>query len=234
MIIGPTFFSSPAGDHPAGDGLTRLQTVFAGASSADISSYAIGPGTQSGGTVYDGYYEVNLTNLTPSSLSWTDAGLWAASDNVSHTIEWFMSVIQMAFPSPWRYTIFRTKFGSEGRYYDVYGNATGNKLGLLREGGGVSYDTTGAAWSTNEHHAIVFRPDSTYDMYIAGQRVIAGATYSGGIPQGTTGNVRLGGTGGDDVTPLRVRYHGVRVRRAEMYSGASFAPPISPAVWGPP
>ena len=68
FTCGPQFFGS-RGDHPAGDGLTRLQTAFAGASAADISGFGVSH-VQSGGTLGNGYYDVVIATGGGFNPAW--------------------------------------------------------------------------------------------------------------------------------------------------------------------
>lgn len=93
FTVGPTFFSRPVGDHPEGDGLTRLQTTFAGASADDISGFAV-PATVTGGTLGEGYYDVTIPINTASilgvSYSSTDVARQAAGQAL--TVEVFLAL----------------------------------------------------------------------------------------------------------------------------------------------
>ena len=89
------------------------------------------------------------------------------------------------------------------------------------------------ALSTPTHLALV--SDASFNgqmrMYLAGVEV---ASYTVGPVTKTapyTGTVALGGFSAAGAT---LKFKGVRVRHAEMYTGASFTPPASPDAWGPP
>lgn len=239
MIIGPTFFSSPSGDHPAGDGLTRLQTAFAGASSADISSYAIGSGTNTLGTVNDGYYAITLSGGLTKTLVWTDAGLAKGQDD-PYTFEVFFeaddpywnpvalsSILSAAMFLSAGFNLIINGYGgavpgANELYYEDYINGTHTWAAAVD-----FFDSTPA----RHHFAFSVSAAGVYNVYLDGVRIVGPITGTNFVH--TSGSVQLGGvnSAGDQ---LDLRYYGVRVRRAEMYTGASFTPPASPAAWGPP
>lgn len=234
FTVGPTFFSDP-GDHPPGDGLTRLQCLFAGASSADVSSYAIGSGTQNGGTLYAGYFECLFDSVGTHErqIIWEHADLYLSSSSEPLTAEYFVTVEETVANPQSQNEIGRFKFGSAQINNAVAGYVGGLNNFAIADYGDWSYDH-GEVWDTLTHVAVVFRTTGFYDVYIGGVRVHAAQAYSGGAGQGSVGSVIVGGTGQNYVSRITCRYYGVRVRRAEMYAGASFAPPASPAAWGPP
>lgn len=233
-VIGPTFFSSPVGDHPAGDGLTRLQTVFAGASSADISQYLIGSGTNDEMTVSDGSANAVFdSNLNPKSLVYSDVGISQISDDAPLTYEIFW-VATLDTPSPQspgdaiKFAQFTTHLNGIDFYIRGYPNDT--DILIVQSGFTTVTVTAGHSYGTQNHLALVNRSTGVMDIYLNGVRVVTGRndnTTLAGL-----GTMQLGGIGRGDT---RVRYYGARVRRAEMYSdSATVTPPLNPAAWGPP
>lgn len=228
----------PDGDHPAGDGLTRLQVAFTGGSSADVSSFALGTGTLvgTGVTINNGYLEIVENGAVDRHLSWADDGLGRQS-NGAYTLEFFVEPIAVSPLQP-----------ASGIQYAIMDIATGTVMNLYQQGllGGVNapaIDWPGLAswggnydWFTGTYHhvAIVADTSNNFSFYFDGIRPfgIVTGNYNKNY-SGATSAVQLGATGGVGVTTT-FRFSGIRVRRAVMYSGASFMPPASPAVWGPP
>lgn len=233
-VIGPTFFSSPVGDHPAGDGLTRLQTVFAGASSADISQYLIGSGTNDEMTVSDGSANAVFdSNLNPKSLVYSDVGISQISDDAPLTYEMFW-VATLDTPSPQspgdaiKFAQFTTHLNGIDFY--IRGVPNDTDILIIQSGFTTVTVTAGHAYGTQNHLALVNRSTGVMDIYLNGVRVVTGRndnTTLAGL-----GTMQLGGVGRGDT---RVTYYGARVRRAEMYpDSATVTPPLNPAAWGPP
>lgn len=218
------------GDHPAGDGLTRLQVTFAGASSNDLSSYANGPGTNDEATLYDGYCRMLFdSNANPKSLSWSDADIALPSATSSWTAELFFLATEISHSPGDAVKVAQLTFNSTG--FDFYipsysGGLSYTKLRIVQSGFG-DVDCTTTVYGTLHHLAFVNRTAGT-DIYLDGVRVITARApyYSGSL-----GTLQLGGIGRGDT---QVDYYGCRVRAAEMYSGASFTPPSSTADWGAP
>lgn len=238
--VGPTFFSSSGavGDHIAGDGLTRLQTTFSGGSSADTSSYAIGSGSQTGGTLSDGKYEV--THIAGAAvfqgLGWTNAGLGRVV-NTGHTFETFIKLTE---------TIVNPANALQLMHSVDLANMNATVLYLQGWLGGMNalapfaptwygpVDTIDAFTGAYHHFALVWDTSALLSVYLRGIRL---ATVAGTGDKGYAlgvGSVGLGGTGSSAGSGVTFAFSGVRVRRAQMYSGAFFAPPLSPAAWGPP
>ncbi len=233
FAVGPTFFSSPVGDHPAGDGLTRLQTAFAGASSADISQYLIGSGTNDEMTVSDGSASALFdSNLNPKSILYNDAGLaqQLSTSPLTYEIFWQATLDTPSPQSPGdqiKFAQFNTHVNGIDFYIRGYPNDTDI---LIIQSGVTTITVTGAhTYGALNHLALVNRASGLADIYLNGVRVSAGRTGTGGLAG--TGRMQLGGIGRGDT---RITYYGARVRRAEMYTGASFAMPSSTAAWGPP
>jgi len=240
-VIGPTFFSSPSGggDHPPGDGLTRLQTAFAGASSADISIYAIGSGTNTGGTVHDGYYEVDINSGSLKNLAWVNSGL-AKNTGQKYTFEIFFEVIEVTGNRNSAVGLFdAVMFLTAGMQASM--NGYGGAVPLANEfaysdtiNGGHTYvgSTDLPASSPAIHHfALSVAADATYSVYLDSSRIlgpVAGTDFAH-----TSGSVSIGGVSASGES-TRLKVYGVRVRRDQMYTGASFVPLSGPEVWGPP
>lgn len=236
--VGPTFFSS-SGDHPVGDGLTRMQTTFAGASSADVSQYSIGSGVNTLGTLHDGYYQVTLASGATKRLVWTDSGL-AKLQNEPYTFEVFLEA-----DDPYWDPVGVSQIMSVVMFLSAgFGLAINGFGGAVPSANELSYEDTinGAHTYTASvdffaslpvihHFAFSVASDGTYNVYLDGIRILGPITGTNFV--NTSGSVQLGGVNpsGDQ---LDLRFYGVRVRRAEMYSGASFTPPSGPADWGPP
>lgn len=244
MIIGPTFFSRQIGDHTPGDGLTRLQTAFAGGSSADISQYAIGSGTINGSVaVTDGLLTVTLTALSTNRISWNNNDL-RRLNSTALTVEFFVRVVEVTVnhASSIRQYASLDNFDNMD---DGGGNGGTHEFGVGGYSGGINpfraqlntwysgdtgYDAYGAGFV---HVAYVWdaSPTGSLSIYIDGVRVVLQTGGSHWISGDTI--LYLGGAS-PIFTNAVAEFTGVRVRRAEMYSGASFVPPASPADWGPP
>jgi len=246
FTCGPQFFGS-RGDHPAGDGLTRLQTAFAGASAADISGFGVSH-TQSGGTLGNGYYDVVIATgggFNPG-LSYNGNSLARQASGAVLTIEAFVSL--QAYPTA-------NNSSTQTHLYlnNITSSMTGgsNPIQMQTTGGftATNFSQVGAVyanWSATgdktpgllgqmRHVAWVWYADNTYAEYYNGVRQAgptADTSYLLGAP---TPTILLGSPSASAFwTDFTMRYHGLRVRRAAMYSGASFTPPSSPAAWGPP
>lgn len=233
FMCGPNFFSSAAGDHTPGDGLTRLQTLFAGASSADVSSYAIGSGTNIGGTVNNGYYEVQPNAGGFKRLIYSNAGLGRA-DNTAHTFEFFVRITEVDVDPVGLIGLAACDMDNmTGSDWSV----NGGSLNPLAVSAGVwfSWADSVAAYNPSGYHHIAHvwqaNPAGDLAIYVDGVRIVNRA--GGGSRVAGTPSLSLGGFGNAG-SASNFKFTGVRVRRAAMYSGASFAPPLSPADWGAP
>lgn len=240
---GPMFFGPPVGDHPPDDGLTRLQVRFAGGSSADESSYAVGSGTISESapgnvTLLDGYVSVYSSGATTNYITWSANGLGMVTGE-GYTVEFFARVVEVDLnPFGQQY------FGTANCW-----NMGASRIGMSGVTGGINpmmvYADTFYSWTdtgvdiysklaTFKHIAFVVAPgSSTLRVYVSGVQVV---TYPGGATSVNLlypGSVDCGGVG-DSASATRFQFSGVRIRRAEMYTGASFLPPSSPAAWGAP
>lgn len=234
------------GDHLAGDGLTRLQTSFAGGSSNDLSPYAIGPGViQGAASVSDGLLTVPLTAGVAGWLRWTDSGL-SKPAATAMTYEYFVQLVEVTVNpvngAPDIATLFNIDGLSDGGGYSGthhmgYNGYDAGKNPLVAYMGGGQYlgtpspqfDVFSAGWM---HIAYVYTAagSGVLSLYVNGQRIVekigAGAHLSGDSILTLGGYIATA-----DVT---VQFKGVRVRRAAMYSGASFTPPAGPEAWGAP
>jgi len=233
-VIGPTFFSSPVGDHPAGDGLTRLQTTFAGGSSADISQYLIGSGTNDEMTVSDGSANAVFdSNLNPKSIIYNDAGLaqQLSTSPLTYEIFWTATLDTPSPQNPGDQVKF-AQFSTHLNGVDFLIAGYPNDVNIFIIQSGVTSVTVigGNVYGALNHLALVNRTSGLADIYLNGVRVSAGRAGTGGLAP--TGTMQLGGVGRGDT---RVTYYGARVRRAEMYpDSATITPPLNPAAWGPP
>lgn len=234
FTIGPTFFSASGGDHPEGDGLTRFQTAFAGGSSADISSFANGSGTNTGGTVGAGQYQVTVDSGSAKGLTYgvdTDLGRPA---NTAYTFECFFNTTVIS-PVDSVTGMVYVQLMSTGGWAQLSVNGGGNTLNFEDDINGATYYTGSGSFlaSTDDHHyAICVETSGNYSVYVDGVRIVG--PVAGGNVVHANGFVRLGGIRSGGTSQLQLTFKGVRVRRAVMYSGASFTPPLTPADWGPP
>jgi hypothetical protein len=235
--VGPTFFSLPLGDHPEGDGLTRLQTAFAGASSADLSTYAIGSGGNNGGTLGAGYFEIVQNSATFKALAWENAGL--ATLDGPHCLEFFFEAFETSANPPSTCNIEQHKITLMSiPTMQILGHAGGiNNVGWVATPTGEGFSLISASPAVDVFgsvHHVVYQHDENGALSIWYDGVRQLDSYGTWDGSGVTGPyVYLGATGIGGQT-ITIRFYGVRVRRAEMYSGASFTPPSSPAAWGPP
>ena len=234
-VIGPTFFSSPIGDHPPGDGLTRLQTTFEGASAADISSYAIGSGTNAYGTLTDGSNYWVATDATVQSRYWLSTGLVLNNYSPLTCEFFFIANWTNNTASAKDQKIGQMNFGDQNFDLIVQEQADQTTSRFNLSGGAMGYagpTTFNTNGSADVHHvAFVARASGTCDFYLDGVRIVTGVTYSNAA--NSSGYVQLFGRGTQNQT-ITATYLGVRVRRAEMYTGASFTKPAGPEVWGAP
>ena len=232
FAVGPTFFSNP-GDHPAGDGLTIFQTAFAGGVSNDISVSNLGAGVELGpGIKAAGYYEADfdaVSTFNRGIVWYADADLSLGTGNPL-TCEMFFTCIELVSNPASSGKIFQLQFGTP--ILDVYLQPfTGsiNPIGFAY--GGTTFSSTTDAFDiVIRHLAMVYRPSNTLDTYLDGTRL---HTLSG-TAGAADGQIQMGGSNTVYADRWRMQYRGGRVRRAEVYSGASFTPPASPAAWGPP
>jgi hypothetical protein len=247
FTVGPTFFSRPLGDHPEGDGLTRLQTTFAGASADDISGFAV-PASVNGGTLGDGYYDVaiGVGESTTKGVTYSSTGIARQASGQALTVEVFLSL-----------QYYPEGDNGDGQTHVNLNNLTSNMTGgnypiRIATKGGVgntnyaqygqgyaNWDQTGdpapGLLTSIRHLAWVWYSDNTYAMYYNGVRQAAPAADSSYLLGAPTPFVLLGSPSNSYYwTNFVMRYYGVRVRRASMYSGATITPPASPADWGPP
>lgn len=242
FAVGPTFFSSPAGDHPPGDGLTRLQTAFAGGSSADISQYALGSGLVAGPIVVsNGLLTCPLVSGVETSLRWDDSSLGRPA-STAMTYEYFFRMIEVSVnpvASISRMAMLRNvdNMGSGGAF------AGDHILGFNGYSGDMNQLVLAlATWYTYAagvdafslpfwHVAYVYEAtlSGTLSIYLNGVRIFNGG---GGHVISGTSSVWLGGFSASP--SATIEFKGIRVRRAQMYSGASFVPPAGPEAWGPP
>jgi hypothetical protein len=232
------------GDHPAGDGLTRLQCTFDGASSADISEYALGSGTitESSPTYVDvreGELYIRLSGAVQNQLVWSAAGLGRVP-LTGHTVEFFVRAVEID-PNP--------AFGAT-MFFDTaaWGMANSRMTFDPVSGGKNVARAYATAWYTypdtedlfirfaaDTHVAFVTSADEFADLrvYINGQLLYTSVGTATAVGSPYNGSVTLGGIG-SSVAAEDFYFTGVRVRRAEMYTGSSFTPPASPDDWGPP
>jgi hypothetical protein len=245
MIVGPTFFSAPIGDHPPGDGLTLFQTTFAGGSTADVSSAAIGSATivqPVAGRVEasDGNLRVKLQSADDVSASWTNSSFL-----ILNGVEWTMEVLFSVIGYEPKFTLNRPigqqAFGSVvsgtlSRTWVAEGLSGGLNLLYTLQSGDYSYgsDLLTANPSPLHHLAFVKRESSgaSVDIYHNGQRIGQDKSW---LASGSVATISLGGFGSGADRAWFFDFKGVRVRKAQMYpDAASFTPPAGPEAWGPP
>jgi len=235
FAVGPTFFSSPVGDHPPGDGLTLFQTTFDGASAADVSANLIGSGSGSGLTLADGSMYGTMDG-TPRYRLWDSTVIGMPARSSTRTWEFFFNAEEInispgnqikfaqftcSIPSIdfWLQSAAYVPNGARNIFIDM--SASGN--GTITVPCDV-YDGT-------KHH-IVFTNKAVSgnnDIYVDGVRVVNDLHL--GAYTAANGQFQLGGSSNGDTL---VTYYGARARDAVMYSGASFPRPTGPEVWGPP
>ena len=233
FTVGPTFFSA-LGDHAPSDGLTRLQTLYAGASAADVSSFAIGAGTTSGLTTVAGS-ESGIMDGTLRYRLWdADMGLTNRSD--PYTFEFFFNadIIDVSPGNAIKIAQFTLKTGGVSFYLtsNAYApnGARNIDIDMTAHGLGDVYVPC-EAYDGTKHHIVMTNKTGAglSDIYVDGARQVSDADFGAGI--GVTSQLQLGSNSNGDT---RVTYYGVRVRRAVMYTGASFARLSGPEAWGPP
>lgn len=240
MNIGPTFFSRRLGDHLPGDGLTRFQTAFAGGSSADISAFANGSGTNDGGTVYDGYYEV-VSDITTNQLVYGADSDLGRPANTAYTFEVFFQATRVPFMNGSAQMFSALLWSNSGGGGNGSFNTTVNGGGvgacpfyyIDAINGATDYTGTGDFPTPPSMHHFALSTDAagTYNTYLDGVR-IKGPRVSNNLLH-SNGTIILGGFA-SGASVLTLRFYGVRIRRAQMYTGASFTPPANAAAWGLP
>jgi hypothetical protein len=228
------------GDHAPGDGLTRFQTAFAGGSSADISAFANGSGTIGlpGGFSFvgNGYYEATISGPYDRSLKYGTNTNLGRQPNTAFTMEAFFTTEELYTTAGVCSILGGTYISSAGGggNTSIYcGTDTGRvTVDSQLDGGYSNTGTTDVVGDPSQHHyALCIDVAGTFNIYLNGVRKL-GPLSTNNLGH-TNGNFTLGGPGvGGGAYVLRVQ--GVRIRRAVMYSGASFTPPTSPDDWGAP
>jgi len=237
------------GDHPAGDGLTRLQCLFAGGSTADVSSYAVGSGVEVSSTganvvATDGLLTVKLSGAVNNYHAWSQNGMGHAS-GVPHTTEIFVKAEEFD-PNPATGSAFFTELDMYNMNASrVAFNGFASSKNTLRAYATTWYNYSGTVdifdasvlGGTFHHIAWVCNGVSNDNLrvYLDGVLLVTYPAATGLLAKvaPTLGEVKLGGVGAA-FNQTNFYFTGVRVRHAEMYTGASFTPPTSPADWGPP
>ena len=209
--------------------LTRLQTEFAGSSSADVSYYAIGAGTQTGGSVSAAGYDVVLSTTSSQNLTWSSTGL-ARPVGTPLTIEVFFTCTAPT-GRPLGVTRIASVFWADTTYdtggMDIFafGEVAGINWFAYQDSinGGYSWNNETDIIDGIEHHfAISMDANGVYSVYLDGTRVVNSRPSVARVP---AGSVALGGIGLS--TAVNVNYSAVRVRRSQLYTGAYVTPPAS-------
>lgn len=244
--VGPTFFSRALGDHPEGDGLTKLQVTFAGGSTTDESAFAVGAGTEvssAGANVVAtaGLLTVKLSGAVSNYHTWSKNGL-GRLPNTAFTCEVFVRAEEFdANPSSSGFFIELDAFGMAASRVGFNGFAAGRNdvtayaTAWYGYTGTVDIFDASVLGGTMHHIAWVCNATANGDLrvYIDG---VLRATYNVGSIQKTApylGELKLGGVGAA-FNQTNFYFAGARIRHAEMYTGSSFTPPASTADWGPP
>lgn len=214
------------------DDRIRLLTSFAGASSEDLSAYAIGPGARTNGSLLGEVFRCDWNSAANNVLSWQDAGLEGVS-SAPVTYEVLFQVQQNNSLS--QIDILRFKKGSPSNpdYVFSLGVASGTAGGaasFIEEGPGLGSsspiaftDSVSAVSRGLIHLALIVYPDDTASVYWCGTRVANRVAFDNNSTT-TTGLVTLGGNAGA-TRDMIVDFSAVRVARAEVYTGASITPP---------
>ena len=218
--------------------LTRMQCTFSGSSSADVSHYLIGSGVQFGGVLSDGAYTVTMGDSTAETrrIKWENAnlevGIPATYGDPTEvmTFEAFfrINLTDEENPPDQNSTILSFTGGDQSMSLTQNGNT--GYLDLTVTSYGSVWTDTVAGWG-DHHVATVYRADHTYDTYLDGVLIWTASwtnTYY------SPGSVQLGSQNYGSWDNREYVFYGVRVRREEVYTGAQFSPPISPADWGEP
>ena len=217
----PPFWSSGAFQST----YTRLLGTFPGASLADQSMYAIGNASQTGGTVYDGYYEAVHDTGDYEYITWQHADL-EVFDATAKTIEFLFEAIETTTDPPSSVPVALINVGTHDVLVQIDGLVAGeNNLAIKRNVPGWSYSDPDDIFDAAVHHiAIVLRTDGTMDVYYDGGRILTAEAYSRKSPAYGYGFVQLGLSGSPSQT-VTIKHRGVRVRNDAFYTGSSFTPP---------
>lgn len=214
--------------------LTIFQTAFAGGVSDDVSYYQLGAGTEMGpGTFADGYYEASFDAIGTwvRGITWSTKSEFSVGSLSAWTIEFFAELFEDVPDPAGSFKFAQLTFGAAVTYdFNQNGfNAGINQISISDTPAGIHW--TGSRDGFGAHHfALVFRATGYYDLYADGIRIVENRAYGAG----STGTLQLGGSNTAYGYRRTVRYAGARVRREEVYTGAQFSPPASPADWGAP
>jgi hypothetical protein len=231
----------------SGDATVRLLTRFEGASSADISQYAIGSGTiinPDGVTIMEGYARFGVTYSAYTSFAsilWSSSEL-TACETVNPEMTW--EFIYSVSADPNTYSAFKYIAVIDP---DHSGSSTGSQLIIGMEGcGGYGIPSTGRhklfvspgpfspLWTSSAsflledgvssfHIACQRRTDGQVQIFVNGARVYDwGSGFSSGGTPGT-GTVQIGNYEYDSNWDIRCL--AVRVSSRLVYSGATYTVP---------
>lgn len=224
------------GGGPTTDPRIRLLTAFADASSEDQSLFHIGAGSRNGGALSDGYFRADYNSLSVNRLYYENAGLLATSvsGNTPVTYEVLLECAQ--FESTSSIEIIRI-YKSEGTNPFVasvtaISASSPRVIEIVEEGPGqggssaIAYQgSTPITHLGRLHVALTVFGDNTASIWLNGQRIKNRVPFAVDT-SGALGRVGVGGSEGLLQNAV-IDYLGLRVSRAEVYTGASFTPPAT-------
>jgi hypothetical protein len=218
------------------DDRIRLLANFPEGSTEDQSLYEIGPGTQTNGTAGPGTFTANYTASLTNFLLYQDAGLRATSDSGNAPVTYEFIITVPTNTADTTIELFRFQKGATGNPFVCFmegGSGGGNsRIFFWEQGPGqginslIAYqDTVDMRTSPQTHVAITVYSDNTASVWLRGTRVknlVGFSAFTASAP----GTVRIGGQVVSSKNAV-VEYEGIRVSRAEVYTGASFTPPTT-------
>jgi hypothetical protein len=209
-----------------------LLTNFEDGSSEDRSTYAIGPGTQNGGTVSEGQFEVDLNNGN-NSIAWVNSAL-AVAPGTPFTLEYIfhypssnpsiVSAVQLA--------AFDLGYSDSQYIHRLSGIAPPPVpvSSWFQEAPGISnpldYDTAqNAETDLDVHVAVVFHGDGKASIFYDGARVVNRVNVTNYGTVVGPGSIEIGSTA---LTVNKVyQIKGIRASKANVYDAASFEAPTT-------
>lgn len=238
----PIVFAEPSGS----DATVKLLTRFAGASSADVSQYALGQGSISSGggvLITDGYARFGITSGPPSgtmaSLLWSSQHLSStATVNPEMTWEFIFSATEHTpsyMPCSIAIIDIGGTSGAQNRQikFSLWSGASGAISHRLNISSLVNYPIdwessvpfTTAEGMSSFHIAVQKRSDNNVQVFVNGTRVADWGDISGFEPNNvlTDGVTLIGNYGYEE--EWEVRCYAVRVSSRLVYSGATYTVP---------